>query len=44
MNFNFVGFMNNLKYMSTGMLGVFIIVTIIIVATYVISLLQPKDK
>ncbi len=37
MNFNPMGFVENLKYMGLGMLGVFIIVGIIIIATYVIG-------
>lgn len=35
MSFNPMGFVENLKYMGIGMLGVFIIVGIIILATYV---------
>ena len=34
MNFNPMGFVENLKYMGIGMIGVFIIVGIIIAATY----------
>ncbi len=30
-------FINNLKYMGFGMLGVFIIIGIIVIATYIIS-------
>lgn len=37
MNFNPMGFIENLKYMGIGMLGVFIIVGIIIAATYIIG-------
>lgn len=37
MNFNPMGFVENLKYMGVGMLGVFIIVGIIIGATYIIG-------
>ncbi len=37
MNFNPMGFVENLKYMGIGMLGVFIIVGIIIAATYIIG-------
>ncbi|MBQ8302166.1 MAG: hypothetical protein IJX97_01285 [Clostridia bacterium] len=37
MNFNPMGFVDNLKYMGIGMLGVFIIVGIIIAATYIIG-------
>ena len=39
-----IQFVNYLKYMGIGMLGVFIIVGIIIAATYAISKLTvPKD-
>lgn len=37
MNFNPMGFVENLKYMEIGMLGVFIIVGIIILSTYAIG-------
>lgn len=37
MNFNPMGFVENLKYMGIGMIGVFIIVGIIIGATYLIG-------
>lgn len=37
MDFNPMGFITNLKYMGIGMLGVFIIVSIIIAATYIIG-------
>lgn len=37
MNVNWMGFVDNLKYMGIGMLGVFIIVGIIIAATYIIG-------
>ena len=42
MNFQPEGFAANLKYMGIGMLGVFIIIGIIIVATYVINKLTNK--
>ena len=37
MNFDPMGFVNNLQYMGIGMLGVFMIVGIIIAATYAIG-------
>lgn len=37
MNFDPMGFVANLKYMGIGMLGVFIIVGIIILAAYAIG-------
>lgn len=40
--FNPVGFLDNLKYMGVGMLGVFIIVGVIIAATYAINLISKS--
>ncbi len=37
MYFNPMNFVNNLKYMGIGMLGVFMIIGIIIAATYIIG-------
>ncbi len=37
MYFEPIEFINNLKYMGFGMLGVFIIIGIIVAATYIIS-------
>ena len=37
-----IEFVNNLKYMGIGMLGVFLIVGIIMVATYAIGKLSAK--
>lgn len=42
MEFNPMGFVNMLKYMGIGMLGVFMIVGIIIGATYLIGNLTAK--
>ena len=39
-----MNFINNLKYMGIGMLGVFIIVGIIILATYVIGKATSNSK
>ena len=36
-NIDFGRFVSNLKYMGIGMLGIFIIIGIIIISTYVIS-------
>lgn len=49
MEFDPIQFVNNLKYMGVGMLGVFMIVGVIILATYAISyftekFLGKKDK
>ena len=42
MNFQPIEFVNNLKYMGIGMLGVFIIVGVIMGATYLTSYLTAK--
>ncbi len=40
--FNPIQFVNNLKYMGIGMLGIFIIIGIIIASTYAIGKLTAK--
>ena len=42
--FELIQFVNYLKYMGIGMLGVFIIIGIIIAATYAISKLTAPNK
>ena len=42
MKFDPIQFVNNLKYMGVGMLGVFMIVGVIILATYAISYFTEK--
>lgn len=37
-----INFINNLKYMGVGMLGVFIIVGVIIASTYIIGAVTAK--
>lgn len=37
MQFNPMNFVSNLKYMGTGMLGIFVVIGIIIVATIIIN-------
>ena len=44
MEFNPVEFVNNLKYMGVGMLGVFIIIGIIVAATYAIGAISSQKK
>ena len=44
MNFNPVAFVENLKYMGIGMLGVFMIIGIIVVATYAIDKLTSGKE
>ena len=39
-----MNFVANLKYMGIGMLGVFIIIGIIMIATYAIGKLTAKNK
>ena len=45
MNVDFMQFVNNLKYMGIGMLGVFMIIGVIILATYAVAkFTTPKNK
>ena len=45
MEFNPMNFVSNLKYMGIGLVGVFIIIGIIIAATYLTTTLTaPKNK
>lgn len=37
-----INFVNNLKYMGVGMLGVFLIVGVIIASTYLINFVSKK--
>ncbi len=42
MQFELINFVKNLKYMGIGMLGVFIIIGVIIAATYAIGKLTDR--
>ena len=42
LQFNLMSFVDNLKFMGLGMLGVFIIIGIIIISTYVIGAATTK--
>ncbi len=44
LKFDPMAFVENLKYMGVGMLGVFIIIGVIIGATYLISYVTEKNK
>ncbi len=45
MEFNPMNFVSNLKYMGIGLIGVFVIIGIIIAATYITTkLTTPKNK
>ncbi len=44
MEINVMNFVNNLKYMGVGMLGVFMIIAIIMGATYAIMHFTSKKK
>ncbi len=44
MYFNPMSFVTNLKYMGIGMLGVFMIIGIIIAATYIIGVATSDKK
>ncbi len=39
-----MAFVNNLKYMGIGMIGIFLIIGIIMAATYAIGKLTAKDS
>jgi hypothetical protein len=42
--FNPINFVNNLKYMGIGMLGVFMIILVIMAATYLIGKISSADN
>ena len=42
--FDPIQFVNNLKYMGVGMLGVFVIIGVIVLATYAIGYFTGKKK
>ena len=42
MNFQPMEFVNNLKYMGIGLVGVFVIIGVIIAATYIIGAVTNK--
>lgn len=42
--FNPMNFINNLHYMGKGMLGIFIVIAIIIVAVYLLSKIGSKGN
>ena len=44
MEFNLMNFVYNLKWMGIGMLGVFMIIVIIMAATYAIGKLTSKSS
>ena len=44
MTFNPMAFIDNLKYMGQGMLGIFIVIGIIILAVYLLAKLGNKDE
>ena len=45
MNFNPAAFVENLKYMGVGMLGIFIVIGVIILSVVVLNkLTSPKKK
>ena len=39
-----MNFVNNLGYMATGMIGIFVVIGVIIVATTVINKIASKNK
>ena len=45
MNLNFEAFLDSLQYMGKGMLGVFLVIIIIILSTYLMNFIfKPRSK
>ena len=44
MNFNPMAFVDNLKYMGLGMLGIFVVIVIVIVTTFVLNKIFSRPK
>ena len=44
MNFNPMAFVENLKYMGLGMLGIFVVMGVIILAVYGLGALNAKRR
>ena len=44
MNFNPMAFLENLKYMGLGMLGIFVVMGVIILAVYGLGALNAKRR
>ena len=44
MTFNPMAFIDNLKYMGQGMLGIFIVIGIIILSVYLLAKIGNKDE
>ena len=44
MTFNPMAFIENLKYMGQGMLGIFIVIGIIILSVYLLAKIGNKDE
>ena len=42
MNINFMNFVDNLKYMASGMLGIFIVIGIIVIITTLLNKVFSK--
>ncbi len=42
-NFNPMGFIENLHYMGKGMLGIFIVIAIIIIAVYLLAKIDKNN-
>ena len=43
-NFNPMNFINNLSYMVSGMIGIFVVIGVIIVATLILNKVTKKNK
>ena len=43
-NINPMNFLNNMHYMGTGMLSIFLVICVIIVVTYIINKIASRNK
>ncbi len=43
-SFNPINFINNLSYMVSGMIGIFVVIGIIIIATLILNKVTSKKK
>ncbi|MBQ2816232.1 MAG: oxaloacetate decarboxylase [Clostridia bacterium] len=43
-NINPMNFLNNMHYMGTGMLSIFLVIGVIIVVTYIINKIASRNK
>lgn len=44
MQFNPMAFVDNLRYMGLGMLGIFVVIGVIVAVTYLLNRILPASK